>query len=104
MHWFYLGLAIVTEVAGTTAIKYTEGFSKWFPSLSVVCLYVLSTYMLALAVEEIDLGVAYSIWAGVGIVVTVLAGYFLFKETLSIWKLVFIATIIIGVIGLYLAD
>ncbi|MDH5606531.1 MAG: multidrug efflux SMR transporter [Anaerolineae bacterium] len=104
MHWFYLAAAIFTEIAGTVTMKFAQGFTKLTPSIMVFVFYVASTGFLTLALKEIDLSIAYSIWSGVGIVFTALVGFFWFKEDISLAKSVFIAMILVGVVGLYLGD
>ncbi|WP_319471354.1 multidrug efflux SMR transporter [uncultured Pseudodesulfovibrio sp.] len=101
--WVLLYSAIVLEIGGTMAIKYSEGFSKLFPSACVIGLYCTSFYAMSLAVRKIELGVAYAIWSGVGIVLTSALGVILFHEDINLKKIVSITIIMIGVIALNLA-
>ncbi|MEK9751923.1 MAG: multidrug efflux SMR transporter [Rhodospirillaceae bacterium] len=103
MSWLLLALAIVTEVTGTIALKYSQGFSALKPSAVVVVAYVTSFSLLGLSLKGIELGIAYAIWSGVGNALVAIAGIFLFDETVTVIKTVAIAPIVIGVVGLNLA-
>ncbi|HET8615596.1 MAG TPA: multidrug efflux SMR transporter [Actinomycetales bacterium] len=100
MPWILLALAISTEIAATTALKASEGFSRLWPSVVVVVGYVASFVLLARALKTLDVGVAYAIWSGVGTAVVAALGVLLFAESMSLMKAVWIAVIIVGVIGL----
>ena len=104
MYWFYLVLAIIFEVLGTTSMKLSEGFSKIVPSIAMVLFYLLSLAVLTLALKKIEMSVAYAIWAGVGTALITVIGLFLFKEELSLLKIVSILFIIAGVVGLHLSS
>jgi small multidrug resistance pump len=93
-----LFFAILTEVIGTTSLKLSDGFTKPIPSLVVVAGYGASFYLLALALRVMSIGVAYAIWSGVGLVLTVIAGMILFHETLDWARTAGIVLIIIGII------
>jgi len=103
MHWVYLSFAIVFEVAGTTAMKLSEGFSKWLPSTLMVILYIVSFGLLALALKKLEVGMSYAIWAGVGTALIALIGVLWFKEPMNALKAVSILLIIAGVVGLNLS-
>ena len=103
MHWFYLLLAIVFEVAGTTAMKFSEGFTKTIPSIAMALLYILSLTMLTLTLKKIDVGIAYAIWSGLGTALIAVIGIILFGESLTPLKIASIVLIILGVIGLQLS-
>jgi multidrug transporter EmrE-like cation transporter len=83
MSWLYLGIAILAEVIGTTALKASDGFAKLIPSLVVVVAYGASFYFLSLTLKVIPVGIAYAIWSGVGIVLIVLAGWWFFGQTID---------------------
>ena len=104
MYWFYLALAIVFEVLGTTSMKLSEGFSKIVPSVAMMLFYILSLAALTMALKKIEMSVAYAIWAGVGTALITAIGLFLFKEELSLLKIVSILFIIAGVVGLHLSS
>ena len=102
--WILLGFAIVTEVAGTTALKLSRGFEVWQWTMPVAVCYALSFYLLALALKRIEVGVAYAIWAGVGTALIALVGIALFHESMNWLKAASIAAIIAGVVGLNLGS
>jgi small multidrug resistance pump len=101
-HWLLLVLAILFEVAGTLAIKFSAGFTRPLPSVLLFVFYLLSFAALALALKRIELSIAYAIWAGVGMALITLIGLVFFKEPNSLVKMVSITLIIIGVVGLNL--
>jgi small multidrug resistance pump len=98
--WIYLAFAITSEVVGTVALRQSEGFSKLGPALIVVVGYVLSFWMLALALRKLDLGIAYAIWAGVGTAAIATIGVVAFDEPATALKLASILLIIAGIVGL----
>ncbi|MGE8652415.1 MAG: SMR family transporter [Acinetobacter gandensis] len=93
-----LACAIISEVIGSTFLVKSEGFSKLVPSLVVVVLFSLAFYLLSQVIKVIPLGIAYAIWAGVGIVLTALNGYFIFRQNLDIPAMLGIALIVAGVV------
>ena len=105
MHaWLWLIVAIGFEVAGTTMMKLSEGFSKPVPSIAMGIFYLLSLGALTMALKRIDVGVAYAIWAGLGTALIAAIGVVLFGESMGVLKLVSIALIILGVVGLHLSS
>jgi len=104
MQWFYLLLAIIFEVAGTTSMKLSEGFTKIVPSIMMFIFYILSLVALTFALKKIEMSVAYAIWAGLGTALIATIGLFLFKEEISLLKVVSILFIIAGVVGLHLSS
>ena len=98
MHWVYLGLAIIAEVAASTALKQSAGFTRpGFACLSVAG-FAIALFFLSLALRVVPLGIAYAIWAGTGIVLIALLGVVLFGQTLDSPALTGIALIVCGVI------
>lgn len=93
-----LAVAIISEVIGSTFLVKSEGFSKLFPSIMVVILFSLAFYLLSQVIKIIPLGIAYAIWAGVGIVLTAMVGYVLFKQTLDAPAIIGIVLIVSGVV------
>ena len=87
--------AVLSEVTATTALKFSEGFTKLVPSIVVVLGYGLSFYLLSLSLKVIPIGVAYALWSGIGIVLTVIAGMILWREPLD-WARVTGIVLIIG--------
>ncbi|WP_035283992.1 MULTISPECIES: QacE family quaternary ammonium compound efflux SMR transporter [unclassified Clostridium] len=104
MNWIYLILAIIFEVSGTISMKLSEGFSNIKYAIVMLVFYILSLSTLTLALKKIPIGVAYATWSGVGIILLSIIGTVLFKETINLQKVVFIALIIVGVIGLNLTS
>lgn len=102
MPFLYLAVAIIAEVIGTSALKASNGFTAWLPSLVVVAGYGVSFYFLSLALRAIPVGVAYAIWSGVGIVLISVIGWALFRQRLDAAALVGIGLIIAGVIVIQL--
>lgn len=102
MAWLYLAVAILFEVAGTTAMKMSEGFTRLTPSILLFVLYGLAFTALTLALRTINLGVAYAIWAGVGTALIAVIAVLVFSESLSIVQIVSLGLIVAGVIGLHL--
>ncbi|MFN8413289.1 MAG: multidrug efflux SMR transporter [Anaerolineales bacterium] len=93
-----LFLAILSEVIATSALKFSEGFTKLVPSIVVAVGYGVSFYLLSNVLKVMPIGVTYAIWSGVGIVLTVLAGILLWHEKLDWAKMTGIALIILGII------
>lgn len=102
MHWILLAIAIAAEVAGTTFMKLSFGFTKLVPSILMAVAYLLSLSVLNLALKGIPVSVAYAIWSGMGTVLVAGVGWALFSEQMSLLKLVSILLIILGVVGLNL--
>jgi len=103
-HWLLLAGAIVLEVAGTTSMKLSEGFTKLVPSILIFVFYAASFMGLTLALKKIEVGVAYAIWSGVGITLITIIGIIYFREGITALKLVSIGLVIIGVVGLSLGE
>jgi small multidrug resistance pump len=101
--WLYLIVAIVFEVAGTTAMKFSDGFTKTIPSIVMFVFYILSLVALTYALKKIDMSIAYAVWAGVGTALITFIGIVFFKEPSSMLKIVSIVLIIAGVVGLHLS-
>lgn len=104
MAWVYLMLAILFEVCGTTAMKISDGFQHLWPSITIFVCYGISIACLTLAVRSIEISVAYAIWSAVGMILIATIGIVWFGESATLWKLISIAVIILGVIGLRLSD
>lgn len=100
--WLFLIAAIALEVAGTYLLKLSNGFEKWhWGMLSIVC-YSACFWVFAPALKVIPVGVAYAIWAGVGIVAAAIIGLAFFQERLGALQVMFILLVLIGAIGLRL--
>ena len=101
MAYLYLAIAIVTEVVGTSALKASAEFTKLFPSLIVVIGYGLSFYFLALVLKTIPVGITYSVWSGVGIVLVDIAGALLYKQVPDFPAIIGMGLIVLGVVIIY---
>ena len=102
MHWLYLFIAGMFEISWAIGLKFTHGFTFIIPSILTVIGMIASFYFLALALKHLPLGTAYAIWTGIGTIGTVLFGIILFKEPVTVMRLVCIALIICGITGLKL--
>jgi len=102
MKWLILLLAGIFEIIWAIAMKYSNGFSILIPSAITAITYVLSAIFLALALKNLPLGIAYVMWVGFGIVGTTILGVLLFHEKLTLFQMLSIILIIIGIIGLKL--
>ncbi|MBR7521410.1 MULTISPECIES: quaternary ammonium compound efflux SMR transporter SugE [Pseudomonas] len=100
MSWIILFFAGLFEVGWAVGLKYTNGFSKPLPTVLTVAAMAISLGLLGLAMKELPLGTAYAIWTGVGAVGTVIAGIILFGESMALVRLVSVALIITGLVGL----
>lgn len=102
MGYVLLAGAIAAEVAATTAMKYSDGFSRLWPSLFTLLGYVVSFVLLAQTLKTMSIGTAYAIWSGAGTATVALIGLALFGEGLGVAKVAGIALIIGGVVVLNL--
>ncbi len=102
--WLYLILAIIFEVAGTTFMKLSNGFTKLVPSVMMFVFYILSLVVLTYALKKFDVSVAYAIWAGVGTALITIVGFVFFKEPITLMRIGSVLFIIIGVVGLHLSS
>lgn len=98
MQWLFLGIAIVTEVVGTVALKPSHGFTRLWPSVMVTVGYGLSFYFMSLALRTLSVGLIYAIWAGAGVALISVIAWVVFGEQLDMPAIVGIALIIAGVI------
>lgn len=98
--WMLLGLAIVAEVIGTSALKASEGFTRWWPSLLVVLGYAVAFYCLSLVLKSIPVGVAYAIWSGLGIVLITMVAFLLYGQRIDLAGLIGMGLIVAGVVVL----
>ena len=104
MSWTILFLAGLFEVAWAVGLKYTEGFTRLWPSVGTVAAMAVSFYLLAVAMRSLPLGTAYAVWVGVGAVGTAILGIVLFNEPANAGRLVSLGLILAGIIGLKLAS
>ena len=102
MAWIILFLAGVFEIAWAVGMKYTEHFTRPWPTVGTVIAMIASVLLLEYAARSLPLGTAYALWTGIGAVGTVLLGMMLFGEPTSPARIVCLALIIVGIIGLRL--
>ena len=103
MHWVYLGIATVFEIAFALCANAAQGFTRPLPSIFTLIVGACGTFFLSLALVTLDVGVGYAIWSGLGSVGIVLLGALLFKESLDRRKVFGIGVIVAGVVGLQLS-
>lgn len=104
MPWIYLALAGLFEVVWAVGLKYTEGFSRLWPSVVTVSAMTASIILLAMAVKTLPIGTAYAIWTGIGAVGAVLLGIVLFGDSASPLRLVCVGLVVVGMVGLKLTS
>jgi quaternary ammonium compound-resistance protein SugE len=102
MAWVYLFFAGLCEVAWAIGLKYTEGFSRFVPSLVTIAAMILSLGLLGLALKTLPVGTAYAVWTGIGAVGTAALGIYLFGEPITAARLASIGLIVAGIVGLKL--
>lgn len=100
--WLILAIAGLCEVGWAVGLKYTEGFSRFWPSVWTVSLMVASVGLLGWALKALPLGTAYAVWTGIGAVGTALLGMLLFGESREVLRLLSIGLILAGIVGLKL--
>jgi quaternary ammonium compound-resistance protein SugE len=102
MAWLYLVVAGLMEVGWAVGLKYTEGFTRPWPTIGTIAAMVISIVLLGLALRSLPVGTAYAIWTGIGAVGVALLGIMLFGESASAARLVSIGLIVAGIVGLKL--
>ncbi len=104
MAWTLLVLAGLMEIGWAIGLKYTEGFSRLWPSIFTAAAMLLSIVLLGMAVKSIPIGTAYAVWTGIGAVGTVILGIVLFHEPATALRLACVAMIVGGIVGLKIAS
>ena len=102
MAWVILVIAGILEVGWAVGLKYTEGFTRFWPSVATLAAMVASMVLLGIAVRTLPLGTAYAVWTGIGTVGAVFLGMLLFGESASLVRLLCVFLIVSGIIGLKL--
>ena len=103
MAWILLLVAGLLEVGWAIGLKYTEGFTRTWPTLWTVTAMVASLWLLGVAMRSLPVGTAYAVWVGIGAVGTVILGIVLFGEPVSALRVGSVALIVAGIVGLKLA-
>ena len=102
MAWVILFVAGLCEVGWAVGLKYTDGFTRPWPTAATVASMVVSMVLLGVAVKSLHLGTAYAVWTGIGAVGTVILGIILFKEPATVARLLCVGLIVSGILGLKL--
>jgi quaternary ammonium compound-resistance protein SugE len=102
MAWVLLVVAGLFEVGWAIGLKYTEGFTRMWPSVWTIAAMVLSVVLLGMAMKSLPVGTSYAVWVGVGAVGTAILGMVLFSEPATAGRLVSLAFIVVGIVGLKL--
>lgn len=103
MAWVILFVAGLFEVGWAIGLKYTESFTRLWPSVGTVIAMVMSMWLLGVAMKTLPVGTAYSVWVGIGVIGTVALGIVLFGEPANVARLVSVALIVAGIVGVKLA-
>lgn len=104
MAWIILFVAGLTEIGWAVGLKYTEGFTRFWPSVGTLASMMISILLLGLALKTLPLGTAYAVWTGIGTVGTAVLGIILFGESAAVLRLVCIGLIVAGIVGLKLVS
>ena len=104
MAWLYLFIAGLFEIAWATGLKYTEGFTRLWPSLGTGGAMAVSLWLLAVALETIPVGTGYAVWTGIGAAGTAVMGMMLFGESRGLVRILCIVMIVSGIVGLKLSS
>lgn len=102
MAWIILFIAGLTEIGWAVGLKYTDGFTRLWPSVFTGASMLVSIVLLGLALKTLPIGTAYAIWTGIGTVGTAILGIYLFGESAAALRLVCIGLIVVGIVGLKL--
>ena len=102
MAWLYVFVAGLFEVSWAIGLKYTEGFSKFWPSIGTVSAMIVSLFLLSVALKTLPIGTAYAVWTGIGAAGTAVVGIILFGESRELLRLLCILLIVAGIAGLKL--
>jgi len=100
MYWLILFIAGLFEVAWAIGLKYSEGFSKLWPSVFTIVSMIISMGMLAYSIKHLPVGTAYAVWTGIGAIGTAILGMILFGESKELIRIFFIFLIVVGIVGL----
>lgn len=104
MHpWLMLAIAIGAELCATTALKFSDGFTRIAPSVVVVAGYAVSFYMLSQVLKTQEVGIVYAIWSGAGLAIIALIGVVFLGESVTLYKIAGLIAILAGVLLLNLA-
>jgi quaternary ammonium compound-resistance protein SugE len=100
MAWVYLFIAGLFEIGWAVGIKYSDGFSRFWPATWTILAMIASVVLLALAVKTLPLGTSYAIWTGIGVIGTVIYGIVFLHDPCTPIRLICIGLIMLGILGL----
>ncbi len=103
MAWVYLVVAGIFEIGWATGLKYTDGFTRLWPSMWTALSMAVSVWLLAIALKTIPIGTGYAVWTGIGATGTAVAGMILFGESRAVIRIASIVVIMAGIVGLKLS-
>ena len=103
MNWAILVIAGLFEIAWAIGLKYTDGFTRPWPTIGTVAAMIASVVLLGIAMKSLPVGTAYAVWVGVGAVGTAILGVILFNESANAMRIASLALIVVGIVGLKLA-
>jgi quaternary ammonium compound-resistance protein SugE len=103
MSWAILVAAGLLEVVWAVGLKYTEGFTRLWPTVTTVSAMLLSVWLLGIAMKSLPVGTAYAVWVGIGAIGTAIFGIILFAESANIGRLISLSLIFAGIVGLKLS-
>lgn len=103
MNWFILFIAGLFEIGWAIGLKYSDGFTKPWPTVATIISMLISFVLLGIAMRTLPVGTAYAVWVGIGAMGTAVLGIFLFNDSAHLWRLASIGLIFAGVIGLKLS-
>ncbi|GCL65524.1 DMT family transporter [Pseudaquabacterium pictum] len=101
--WLVLAASVLAEVLGTLALRYAASFTKFWPSAAVVACYSCAIWLMSVAVKQLEMGLAYAVWAGVGTALTALLGMIWFGEASSALRIAGLGCIVFGLVALNLS-
>jgi quaternary ammonium compound-resistance protein SugE len=104
MAWIYLLIAGLMEIGWAVGLKYTEGFTRFWPSVATIGAMIVSFFFLSQALKTIPVGTGYAVWTGIGAAGTAILGIILFNESREILRMLCLLLIVIGIVGLKLAS
>jgi len=103
MSWAILVAAGLLEVVWAIGLKYTEGFTRLWPTVGTVLAMILSVWLLGMAMKSLPVGTAYAVWVGIGAIGTAIFGILLFGESANLGRLLSLSFIFVGIVGLKLS-
>ena len=98
--WIYLLIAGLFEAAWAIGLKYTQGFTRLWPSVFTIIAMAISLYFLGLALKNLPVGIAYAVWTGIGAFVTAILGIILFGESVHFARIFFLFLLLVSIVGL----